>query len=171
MASPSRLVPSLFWTAGSLFIRFVRPATAGPAPINRCFGFSLIPPSSGATFTGAGRITILSPGREAFCIAASVRNGLRRDPLPFDRAAALTYQVFGFGLCGAAAAHEAGTKRSARTATAATTQNSGTARGACDRLLTLSPPVKPTVGAADPTKTPEVGRYREKDFVARIHLR
>src|SRR3989442_7690609 len=104
MASPSRFLPLVFSRLGSLFRRFVRPATAGPAPTRRCPGFSRIPPFSGATLFGAVRITILSPARDTRSTAARLRNGARRDPVPRRRAVALTYQVLLFLFLAAACA-------------------------------------------------------------------
>src|SRR2546429_7955887 len=63
-----------------------------------------MPPFSGATRFGAGRITILSPARDTRSTAARLRNGARRDPFPCGRAAALTYQVLLFLFLAAACA-------------------------------------------------------------------
>src|SRR5436305_14883128 len=93
MASASRFLQLVFARRGSFLRRLVRPATAGPAPTSRWRGFSRIPPSSGATLFETGRITILSPGRDACCTFASVLKGACREPLPPGRAVALTYQT------------------------------------------------------------------------------
>src|SRR5205823_8343633 len=63
-----------------------------------------MPPFSGATRFGAGRITILSPARDTRSTAARLRNGARRDPFPCGRAVALTYQVLLFLFLAAACA-------------------------------------------------------------------
>src|SRR5436305_7647925 len=126
IASPARFFPLVFASAGSRLSRLVRPATAGPAPTSRCPGFSRIPPFNGATFTGAGRITILSPACDACCTFARVRNGEWRDPFPPGRAVALTYQTC--RRCLAAAALEAAPSVSPA-ARIATTTTDGHARG------------------------------------------